>query len=98
MSKISEAEVRRLAHLARLGLSDDEVHAMQGELDAVLESMAAIDALDLEGVPPTLYPIPHAAALRDDTPTPPLRREEALAAAPKETDGGFAVPRVLEGH
>ncbi|BBL78254.1 aspartyl/glutamyl-tRNA(Asn/Gln) amidotransferase subunit C [Rubrobacter xylanophilus] len=91
---ISEEQVRHVAELARLGLTDEEVARMGGQLGAILDSIEKIRELDLEGVPPTANPLNLTNVLRPDEPRESLPREEALAAAPEAEDGMFAVPRI----
>lgn len=89
---IEREEVLHIAALARLRLSEDEVAAMARDLDRVLDHVATISELDLEGVPPTSHVVEVAGALRADEPRPSLPRETALAQAPAVADDGFAVP------
>ena len=89
---IEREEVRHVARLARLALSDDEVDRIAIELDGVLEHIATIGQLDLEGVPPTSHVVAVENALRPDVPWPSLPRERALESAPQVVDDGFAVP------
>lgn len=95
MSKISLEEVRHVAHLARLELSEEELEVLQGELSALLDHVDAITALDTDGVPPTSHPLPLSNVLRADEPRPGLTPAEALAAAPAVEDGRFSVPSIL---
>jgi len=89
---LTRDDVLHVARLARLELSDDEVVRMTGELAKVLEHIARIGELDLEGVPPTSHVVELGNALRPDVPRPSLDPEVALASAPAVADGGFAVP------
>jgi aspartyl-tRNA(Asn)/glutamyl-tRNA(Gln) amidotransferase subunit C len=89
---IDRDEVRHIARLARLQLSDDEVEGMARELAGVLAHIATIDELDLDGVEPTSHVVAVENALRADEPRPSLARERALAGAPEVVDDGFAVP------
>jgi aspartyl-tRNA(Asn)/glutamyl-tRNA(Gln) amidotransferase subunit C len=89
---IDRAEVLHVARLARLALSEEEVERMSRELSAVLDHIAKISELDLEGVPPTSHVVEVENALREDEPGPSLSREQALAAAPAVEAGGFLVP------
>ncbi|TCJ18345.1 Asp-tRNA(Asn)/Glu-tRNA(Gln) amidotransferase subunit GatC [Rubrobacter taiwanensis] len=91
---ISEEQVRHVADLARLGLTDEEVSKMRDQLGVILESIEKISELDLEGVPPTANPLNLTNVLRPDTPREPLPREEALRVAPEVMDNMFAVPRI----
>lgn len=81
-----------MARLARLALSEQEIEAMQGELSKVLDHVAKIGELDLEGVPPSTHVVEVTGALRPDEPRPCLPREIALASAPAVSEDGFLVP------
>ncbi len=85
-----------MARLARLRLDEDELESMAGELSAVLDHIAKIGELELEGVPPTSHVVddamPTHPALRPDEPRPSLPREVALAQAPAVSGEGFVVP------
>lgn len=91
---ISEEQVRHVANLARLGLMDEEVERMGGQLGAILESIDKIGELDLTDVPPTENPLNLTNILRPDEPHRELSREESLSVAPEPVDGLFAVPRI----
>jgi aspartyl-tRNA(Asn)/glutamyl-tRNA(Gln) amidotransferase subunit C len=95
--KLTLDEVRRVARLARLALTDTEAETMRAQLEQILGYMAELDAVDVSAVEPTYHAIPLDAPLRPDVVRPGLPREEALAAAPATEAGGFAVPKVLEG-
>jgi aspartyl-tRNA(Asn)/glutamyl-tRNA(Gln) amidotransferase subunit C len=89
---IERDEVLHVARLARLALSDSEVEAMRGELSSVLDHIAKIGELDLEGVPPSTHVVEASGALRPDRPRPSLPRKVALASAPAVSEDGFLVP------
>jgi aspartyl-tRNA(Asn)/glutamyl-tRNA(Gln) amidotransferase subunit C len=91
---ISEEQVRHVANLARLGLTDAEVARMGEQLRAILQSIEKIQQLDLEDVPPTANPLNLTNVFRPDEPRRELSREEALSPAPEVVDGYFAVPRI----
>ncbi|WP_047864608.1 Asp-tRNA(Asn)/Glu-tRNA(Gln) amidotransferase subunit GatC [Rubrobacter aplysinae] len=91
---ISEEEVRHVAELARLGLSEEEVSRMSGELGAILDSVEKIGGLDLSGVRPTANPLAAVNVLRPDEPREELSREEALSPAPEPEGDLFGVPRI----
>ena len=91
---ISEEQVRHVAGLARLGLTEEEIGEMGGQLDAILDSIEKIRELDLADTPPTANPLNLSNVLRPDEPRPELSEEEALAPAPDAVDGLFAVPRI----
>lgn len=94
-SRISPDQVRHVANLARLALTDDEVTRLADELGVILDHADDVAALDLEGVPPTAHPIPLENVLRPDEVRPSLDRDEVLAAAPEAEDGRFRVPRIM---
>jgi aspartyl-tRNA(Asn)/glutamyl-tRNA(Gln) amidotransferase subunit C len=89
---ITRDEVLHVARLARLALAEDEIEAMARELSAVLDHVAKIGELDLDGVVPTSHVVDVTGALRADEPRPCLPREVALAQAPAVSDDGFLVP------
>ena len=91
---ISEEQVRHVANLARLGLTDEEVKRMGEQLGAILDSIEKIQELDLEGVPPTANPLNLTNVFRPDELRGELTREEALSTAPGPVDYLFAVPRI----
>jgi aspartyl-tRNA(Asn)/glutamyl-tRNA(Gln) amidotransferase subunit C len=91
---ISEEEVRHVANLARLGLTDEEVKKMSGQLGAILESVEQIGELDLKDVPPTANALNLTNVLRPDETHECLPPEEALSTAPDAVDDLFAVPRI----
>ena len=92
---ISRADVAHVAKLARLDLTEDELEMFTGQLAAVLDHAADIEALDTEGVPPTAHPLPIENVFRDDIPVASLNRDEVLAMAPEAEEGRFRVPRIL---
>lgn len=91
---ISEEQVRHVANLARLGLTDEEIERMGGQLGAILASIDKIGELDLADVPPTENPLNLTNVLRPDEPRNELPRQEALSVAPESVDDLFAVPRI----
>lgn len=91
---ISEEQVRHVANLARLGLGDEEVKRMSGQLGAILESVEQIGELDLRDVPPTANPLSMTNIFRSDEPGREFSQEEALSAAPESVEDLFAVPRI----
>jgi len=97
--KITEAEVRYVAGLANLKLTDAEVHKFQTDLNDILEHMAKLDEIDTSGIEPMAQVLSDAeetATLRTDVATPPLSNPVALANAPQPGAGYFKVPKVIE--
>ncbi len=93
--RISEAEVIKVAKLARLQLAPGELERYTHQLADMLEHFADIDALDLEGVTPMTQPLPMVNVFREDVVRASLDRDEVLAAAPLAEDGRFRVPPML---
>ena len=96
-SRITPDEVRELALLARLRLSDDEVARMTGDLDAILDYVHALGDLDTAKVEPMTHAVPFDCPLRPDVVRPSLPLEEALANAPRREASFFQVPRIVPG-
>jgi aspartyl-tRNA(Asn)/glutamyl-tRNA(Gln) amidotransferase subunit C len=94
MTKISIEDARHVARLARLGLDDEQLTRMAGELDTIIESIGKISELDLEGVPPTTHALEVVNVFGDDEPHESLTTEQALSNAPDPEDGCFRVPRM----
>lgn len=97
--KITEKEVRYIAELAHLNLSDDEIVSYQGELEEILTYVDKLNELDTAAVEPmshVLFDGAEEAALRDDRLAPSLDREQALSNAPLAGAGHFKVPLVLD--
>ncbi|PZS11651.1 MAG: Asp-tRNA(Asn)/Glu-tRNA(Gln) amidotransferase GatCAB subunit C [Solirubrobacterales bacterium] len=89
---LDRAQVLHVARLARLELDDQEVQRMALELTKVLDYIAKLGELDLDGVTPTSHVVELVNALRPDQPEPSLPVEAALAPAPEPVAGGFGVP------
>ena len=95
VATLSRRDVEHVAHLARLGLSDEEVTRFLGQLNHILEQFAVLAELDTEAIAPTARVIELENVLRDDVVRPGLTTEEALANAPERLGGHFVVPAVL---
>jgi aspartyl-tRNA(Asn)/glutamyl-tRNA(Gln) amidotransferase subunit C len=96
---LTEREVRYVAGLAHLKLSDEEVRQFLPQLDSILEYMAKLNELDIERVDPVaqvLAPGSAEFALRSDSPHPTFSPDEALSNAPDRGGNFFKVPRVIE--
>ena len=93
--RISADEVAKVARLARLALTDEELALATVQLGDIVEHFADIDELDLDDVEPMTQPYPLTNVLRDDVAQPTLDRDEVLAAAPDVEDGRFKVPPII---
>jgi aspartyl-tRNA(Asn)/glutamyl-tRNA(Gln) amidotransferase subunit C len=97
MSKISTAEVERIAKLARIGLSPDEVIQMTAEIGQILEFVEQLQKVDVSEVAPTDQVTGLVDVWREDEVRPSMPREQLLANAPEQKDGYIVVKRVLNG-
>jgi aspartyl-tRNA(Asn)/glutamyl-tRNA(Gln) amidotransferase subunit C len=93
---ISEAEVRHVARLARLALSDEEIAVMQAQLSAILDYIAMLREVDVSNVPPTAQVTGLTTVWRPDVVDEMLTQEQALANAPDQQDGMFRVRAVFD--
>ena len=94
--RISREDVRHVARLARLALSDDELARMRVEMSAILDYMDKLRSLDTTGVEPTSHAVPLRNVMREDEPAPSLPLDEMLANAPDRDGDTFRVPRIIE--
>lgn len=90
-----DIDIAKVAKLARLALSDDELEAFGAQLGDILEHAERVQALPTEGVLPTSHPLPMVNAFRADEVGECLDRESVLSEAPDTADGQFRVPRIL---
>jgi len=95
-SVITPEQVEHVARLARLELAAGEMEELAGQLAGILGHVAALSALDLEGVERSAHPLELVNVVRADEVGPTLERDEVLAAAPATRDGRFLVPRILD--
>jgi aspartyl-tRNA(Asn)/glutamyl-tRNA(Gln) amidotransferase subunit C len=98
---LSADQVRWIAHLARLDLTEAELETMTRQLSAIVDYVAQLQQVDTEGVEPLAHALPIHNVFRDDEPAPSLPVAEALANAPdpRITTRGerfYAVPAVLD--
>ncbi len=96
MSTISEAEVQKVAHLARLALPADQTASYVSKLNSIIDLVAQLSAVNTEGVAPMAHPLDAMQRLRDDVVTESNHREAYQTVAPEVEDGLYLVPKVLE--
>ncbi len=92
---ITQDDVRQVARLSRLRLSEAQVAHFTDQLAAVLEYVGKLDELDLAGVEPLAHASDQASVMRDDVERPGLPPDVLLGSAPDRQDDFFKVPRVL---
>ena len=93
--KITPEEVRYVAKLARLSLSEAEVEKTTLQLDGILSYVEKLDQLDTTGVQPTTHALAVKNAFREDEVGKSLPQQEALANGPLQNGEAFVVPRVI---
>jgi len=94
-ASLTREQVAHLADLARIDLSDAELDHLAPQLEVILESIASIQGVAGDDVPPTSHALPMNNVFRDDVVVPGLSAEEALAGAPEAEQQRFSVPRIL---
>jgi aspartyl-tRNA(Asn)/glutamyl-tRNA(Gln) amidotransferase subunit C len=95
VATLSRRDVEHVAHLARLGLSADEINRLEGELNHILEQYAVLSELDTDAIAPTAQVIELENVMRADEVQPGFDVETALANAPERHGDHFVVPAIL---
>jgi aspartyl-tRNA(Asn)/glutamyl-tRNA(Gln) amidotransferase subunit C len=93
---VDAATVRRIAHLARIAVADEEVAHLQSELNAILAFVEQLAEVDVEGVEPMTSVTPMIMKKRADVVTDGGIPDEVLKNAPAREDHYFVVPKVVE--
>ncbi|MGM7703499.1 Asp-tRNA(Asn)/Glu-tRNA(Gln) amidotransferase subunit GatC [Pseudalkalibacillus sp. Hm43] len=96
MSRISKEEVKHVAKLARLDMTDEEADMFTKQLDDIIGYAEQLNELDTENVEPTTHVLDMKNVLREDETKPWLNNEEALKNTPDKQNGLIKVPAVLE--
>ena len=96
MELLSEEDVRLIARLTRVGLTDEEVDTMRGQLANILSHFQSLASVDTAGVEPAGHSTDVHSVMRTDEPGPSLPRDSVLANAPAEDGEFFRVPRILD--
>lgn len=89
-------DVRQVAHLARLGLNDDDIQEYAHSLSSVLDLIEQMQSVDTTGVEPLAHPLALTQRLREDSVTESNRREHYQHIAPTVENGLYLVPKVIE--
>jgi aspartyl-tRNA(Asn)/glutamyl-tRNA(Gln) amidotransferase subunit C len=95
VATLSHSDVEHVAHLARLGLTVEELARLEGQLNNILEQYRVLADLDTDAIAPTAQTIEVENILREDEPGPSLSVEEALSGAAERSGDHFVVPAVL---
>jgi aspartyl-tRNA(Asn)/glutamyl-tRNA(Gln) amidotransferase subunit C len=93
---VDTATVRRIAHLSRIAVQDEEVAHLQSELNAILDFVEELRGVDVEGVEPMTSVMPMQLKKREDQVTDGFIADEIVANAPRREDHFFVVPKVVE--
>ena len=96
--KIDQAQVRKVARLSRLDLSEEEVAEFTGQLSAILEYMEKMNELDTDNVQPLAHCLPISNVFRADCVKESLGTEKALANSPQRDGEFFKVPKILDDN
>ena len=89
-------DVKKVAHLARLQLTEEEVRQYQKQLSSVLDYVELLNELDLEDVPPTSHAVARRNVFREDAARPSLPPEDVLFNAPRQARDQFLIQAVLD--
>jgi aspartyl-tRNA(Asn)/glutamyl-tRNA(Gln) amidotransferase subunit C len=95
VAALSRTDVEHVAHLARLGLTDQELDRLEGQLNHILDQYAVLSELPTDDIPPTAQTIEVENILREDVVTPSLPADVALAGAPERSGSYFVVPAII---
>ena len=95
MSSLSRDDVAKLANLARIEMNEEELKNLASQFGSILDAVARVQELNLDGVKPTSHPQPIENIFRDDKVLPSLAPEQALSGAPAQEDQRFRVPQIL---
>lgn len=96
MARITKDQVKHVAHLARLSITEEETELFTKQLDAIISFSELLNEVDTENVQPTTHVLNIRNVMRDDEVRQSLPREDALKNAPDHQDGQVKVPSILE--
>ncbi len=95
MSSLSRDDVAKLAALARIEMSEEELVSLSSQFGMILDAVARVQEVNLEGVIATSHPQPIQNVFREDQVRPCLTPEQALSGAPAQEEQRFRVPQIL---
>lgn len=93
---VDQATVRRIAHLSRIAVREEDVPHLQGELNSILAFVEELNAVDVTGVEPMTSVVPMAMKTRADVITDGEIADKIVANAPATEDNFFLVPKIIE--
>jgi len=96
MSRISNEQVKHVANLARLAITEEETEMFTKQLDAMISFAEQLNELDTDGVEPTSHVLDMKNVMREDIPQEGLPQAEVLKNAPEHQDGQVKVPSIIE--
>ncbi|MBT2684526.1 Asp-tRNA(Asn)/Glu-tRNA(Gln) amidotransferase subunit GatC [Bacillus sp. ISL-37] len=96
MSRISEEQVKHVAHLARLAITEEEAQMLTDQLDKIITYAEQLNELNTDHVEPTAHVLEIKNVMREDRAKEGLPREEVLKNAPEHQDGQIKVPGIME--
>lgn len=89
-------DVRYVANLARIDLSDEEINRFQNQLGGIMEHIAKLSEVDVEGIEATSHATDISNRVRPDVPVPSIAPEAFLQNAPDQAQGQLRVPKVVD--
>jgi len=95
MSSLSRDDVAKLAALARIEMSEEELVSLASQFGVILDAVARVQEVNLDGVVATSHPQPIQNVFRKDVVQPSLTPEQALSGAPAQEEQRFRVPQIL---
>jgi aspartyl-tRNA(Asn)/glutamyl-tRNA(Gln) amidotransferase subunit C len=95
MSSLSRDDVAKLAALARIEMSEEELVSLSSQFGMILDAVARVQEVNLDGVIATSHPQPIQNVFREDEVRPSLTPEQALSGAPAQEEQRFRVPQIL---
>lgn len=96
MADITKDDVKHVAHLARLAITEEEAEKFTKQLSKIIDYAEKLNELDTDHIEPTTHVLDYKNVLRKDEPKQWITQDEALKNAPDKKDGHFRVPSVME--
>ncbi|KOP71287.1 Asp-tRNA(Asn)/Glu-tRNA(Gln) amidotransferase subunit GatC [Cytobacillus solani] len=96
MSRISADQVKHVANLARLAITEEETEKFTNQLDAIISFAEQLNEINTDGVEPTSHILDMKNVMREDVPQEGLPQSEVLKNAPEHQDGQVKVPSIME--